>query len=257
MAYEEKHLLLSLHDLISLKDAHIPAGAFAMRPLDQTHIEQLVESDSESWPEIETTLSTQGYIVIDGYHRWEAAKIKQLEHIKAIRRTYASEQEIIEAAFQANLKHGLKASIQARGDYAYWLHLSFPAIDQVEIARRVGMTQGGVSKAIKKREELAKHVEQHEGKVDEQERQRVMQQSCKHFARGAIRFLDEVKALSDEELLQIFQEIVKKEEKIKLIRVARLLSGNPPMQMTGPLRLRQFASSNSNQDPLQHWTSEQ
>jgi ParB-like chromosome segregation protein Spo0J len=248
---EEKHLVLSLQDLISLKDAQIAAGAFAMRPVDQTHVQQLVESDSESWPEIEVTLTTRGYIVIDGYHRWEAGKIKSLEYMKAICRPYASEQEVIQAAFEANLKHGLKASVQVRGDYAYWLHLSFPDLDQVAIAQKVGMTQGGVSKAIKKREELAS--QEQPGEIDEQERLRIVWQSCKHLAKGAIRFLDQVKDLNDEELLQIFQEIVKKEEKAKLVRVARLLSGESLLVgRTEPLRLRQFA----NKEMLKNWSSE-
>lgn len=94
------------------------------------------------------TRYTAGYLIIDGYHRWEVAKRRQSRALKAICRAYHNENEVIEAAFRANLSHGLKASTKTRGDYAYWLHITSPEMPQNEIARQVGIMQGAVSKAL-------------------------------------------------------------------------------------------------------------
>jgi len=238
---KEDFILLSLYDLISLKDARVPAGAFAMRPLNEIHVQQLVESDHKSWPVISTTRCAQGYLLIDGYHRWEAAKRKQVERIKATCQPYSSEEEVVEAAFRANLTHGLKTNLQGRGDYAYWLHVTFPDLEQEEIARRAGMTQGGVSKAIVTRDRQAKRLQQHNGEEDPKEQQRVAKLSCRRFTKSTLGFLEDVELFSDEELIQLLSTILKtQEDRDKVARIGRLLSGSPTTT-TGPLRLRQFA----------------
>jgi predicted transcriptional regulator len=211
------HTLLSPGDLISLanEDARIPGGAFAMRALNKDNVERLVLSDADTWP--------------DGYHRWEAAKIKHLKGFYATCKTYRTENDVVEAAFRANLHHGLQASQESRGDYAYWLHLTYPELEQIEIARRVGISQSAVSQAISKREEEAKKAAGLEEALSEKERQRLIKKTCKKFTREAVRFLDGVEDLSDQELIGVLKTIVKKdEERERLARIGRLLSNQVP-----------------------------
>jgi predicted transcriptional regulator len=225
------HTLLSPGDLISLanEDARIPGGAFAMRALNKDNVERLVLSDADTWPDIQVTLCIAGYIVIDGYHRWEAAKIKHLKGFYATCKTYRTENDVVEAAFRANLHHGLQASQESRGDYAYWLHLTYPELEQIEIARRVGISQSAVSQAISKREEEAKKAAGLEEALSEKERQRLIKKTCKKFTREAVRFLDGVEDLSDQELIGVLKTIVKKdEERERLARIGRLLSNQVP-----------------------------
>jgi len=223
---DEARLVLSPLDLISLKDAGVVGGAFAMRELDQAHIESLVLSDAETWPPIQTTLATCGYIVLDGYHRWAAARVKQLKAIRATSTTYHSDQEVIEAAFRANLQHGLRASVETKGDYAYWLHLTYPALEQTEIARRVGLTQGAVSKAIARREEEAKRATQQEESPSPEERRKQIKQSARRLTRVASQFLAEVEGLDEQELTEILRTAVKRrEDRARLARIGLLFGG--------------------------------
>jgi ParB-like chromosome segregation protein Spo0J len=242
---KDERIFVSLHDLISLKEAGLRGGAFAMRALDAANLESLLVSDPRSWPPIIVTRSSRGYILIDGYHRCETAKRRGLDRLPAICVPFASEQDVVEAAFRANLKHGLKASQETRSDYAYWLHVTYPHMEQAEIAQRVGVTQSTVSKAIARREEEVRRARRSEEDMDEQTRKRFVKKSCRSFARGALRFLEEVDGLEDGELVQILQKVVKKDEdKTKLARIGRLLSMEDPStnQPTAPLRLRQFAA---------------
>lgn len=218
---DHQHTLLSPQDLLSLEEAGIAGGAFAMRELDPGHLGNLFLSDSARWPDIKVTLCSSGYILIDGYHRWAVAKRKRLKGLYATCKTYSSEQDVVEAAFRANLRHGLKASVETRGDYAYWLHLVYPTMEQKDIAARVGITQGAVSKAIAKREEEARTTQQE----DPDQQRKLLKRSCKKFARMTIQFLGEVENLDDRELVAIFHMVVKRnEDKEKLARIGRLLS---------------------------------
>jgi ParB-like chromosome segregation protein Spo0J len=220
----EDDLLLNLSDLISFKDAPISGGACAVRDLDRENLEHLQCSDPESWPPILVTRCTSGYLVIDGYHRWEVAKRRQLRAFKAICRAYQNENEVIEAAFRANLLHGLNASVETRGDYAYWLHITYPGMQQNDIARRVGITQGAVSKAIARWSNDARKALQHEETCNEEMQKKQMKKSCRHFTRVATHFLDDVQQLNDVELRAIFNTVMTREEQAKLARISRLLT---------------------------------
>jgi DNA-binding MarR family transcriptional regulator len=239
---------LSLHpdDLISLKEAGIRGGVLAMRELDADNLESLERSDPATWPPIKVTLSTRGYIVIDGYHRWEIAKRHQMR-LGATCIPYPDEHAVVEAAFRANLWHGLRSSRENRSDYAYWLHLTYPQMEQSEIAERVGVQQSTVSRAIARREEVLRQArEAQETSISEEaRRQQQITKSCKSFTRGALRFLREADGLEDAELLQVLKTVVKKrEDKAQLARIGRLLNGE------SPLRLRQFASASSKDPPV-------
>jgi hypothetical protein len=223
---QHENMVLSPVEIISLEEAGIPGGAFAMRELDREHLESLDLSDNRKWPNILVTLSSRGYVLIDGYHRWEVAKRHDWE-LKATCKAFSNEQDIIEAAFRANLKHGLKANAQTKGDYAYWLHLTYPQLEQTEIASRVGITQGAVSKAIARREAAAKQAEEDYSEHDESER---IKKDCKKFARSAIRFIKEFGSLDDEELSRAILSSVRGEDKVHLERVGRLLRQGPRSQ---------------------------
>ncbi len=222
----EDALLLNLSDLISLRNAQVPGAALAMRDLERENLERLQCSDPENWPSILVTRCISGYLVIDGYHRWEVAQRRQLETLKATCQAYHDENELIEAAFRANLFHGLKASLETRGDYAYWLHMTSPSMPQIEIARRVGITQGAVSKAIARRSGEANKSMQSEEIVAKEKQQKQIKKSCRYFTRVATHFLDDVQHLDDEELREIFTTIMTKDEKSKLARMSRLLTND-------------------------------
>jgi DNA-binding MarR family transcriptional regulator len=164
-------------------------------------------------------------------HRWEVAKRRQLRALKATCRAYHDENDIIEAAFRANLFHGLNESVETRGDYAYWLHITYPEMQQNDIARRVGITQGAVSKAIARWSSDARNALQQRETCNEDIQKKQMKKSCRHFTRVATHFLDDVQQLNDAELRAIFNTVMTREEQIKLTRISRLLTnGDALMQ---------------------------
>ncbi len=215
LPYAEDNLQLALTDLISLTDAQLPGGALALRPLNQTHILQLIESDQSTWPAIQVTRCDGGFIVIDGNHRREAALRKQSPLILADCKAYADERAVIDAAFRANLTHGLKANLTTRGDYAYWLHVTFPKFPQEKIAERAGLTQGAVSKAIARRER-ALH-----GQEPATDTTKLMHRSFRRLAREAQNLLEHT--TSGEELSSSLARSLKESERGTLIQLARLL----------------------------------
>lgn len=234
LADEEENLTLHPDDLISLKEARVPGGAFAMRDLDKDQLESLSLSDPATWPPLLVTLCTSGYIVIDGYHRWHTAQ-EQEWSLKANCKAYQSENDVVEAAFRANLRHGLKASKESKGDYAYWLHVTYSSMEQTEIAARVGMTQGGVSKAIARRDEEARKAMKGEQEHASEEQQERIVQSCQKLARVAGQFLTDIEELEDVDIVEIMNTAIKKpEEKAKLVRLGQLLLHGTPQVQSRP-----------------------
>ena len=221
---DEDHIHLSLEELLTLKDAQIPGGSLAMRPLDQEHVQQLVQSDQATWPDILVTRADQGYIIIDGHHRREAAHIKQAERINATCKSYSDLRAVVDAAFRSNLTHGLKASLVTRGDYAYWLHVSFPAFPQEMIAERVGLTQGAVSKAISRRVRALQQREGQDEDLDPRVQRKMALRSFQRFTKEATHFFGNSVVFSDDELATLLRSNLNEPERIELARIGRLLA---------------------------------
>jgi predicted transcriptional regulator len=159
-------------DLSSLRDLDTVGfhdGRLPLRDTDKEHIEHLVASDLLDIPPITVVHTTEGYVIVDGYHRVEAAKILHMQIIPALIQSYQTEEDVIEAAFQANLKHGLPADHKIRGEYACWLHDTYE-IPQVEIAKRVGMSQPTVSRILRKKQQEEDQAVQDQENYTEDER---------------------------------------------------------------------------------------
>ncbi len=157
---EQDELLVPLKELHTLQDARIPGADLAQRPLREAQVVSLTMADPATWPKILLTRTKEyGLVVIDGYHRREAGTRQQLTEIRATIRAFATVNEVIEAAFQANLHHGLPTSATTRSDYAYWLFTTYPDLKQNEIARRVGIKPSTVNTAIKRRVRERKEAE--------------------------------------------------------------------------------------------------
>ncbi len=223
---EHEHLSLPLSSLLRL-DTQIPAGAVAIRPLNAAHVQQLAASEMSRWPAILVVRCEKGYIVIDGNHRWKAAQRKQATTIQARCQSFADEREVIDAAFRANLGHGLQASPSTRGAYACWLHATFPTLSQEKIAVLACLTQGAVSKALAKQAARQQADREPDGAL-------LAKRATRRFLHAAQQFVQEVAQISDEELRQLLSA----EDRATLSRLVRLLG--PTMPGDGMLRLRQF-----------------
>jgi hypothetical protein len=157
---EDRVLSLDLYTLLSFRDVGLPAEA--QRDLSQEHIDTLMGSDPLDWPPINVTKTSRGFVITDGNHRREVATKLGCTEIRAKCTTYHIINDVIEAAFSANLTHGLPASHKTRSDYAYWLHKTYPDMLQTEIAQRVHLKQPTVSTAISRREREERQRQEYE-----------------------------------------------------------------------------------------------
>lgn len=168
--------VVTLAELISLEDAGFADASMCYRGIDQEALEHLVNSNMDEWPAIEVVnCSVNGQsrkAVINGYHRWEAARLKKSPDIMAQAGNYAREADVIDAAFRANMKNGRSMSTGERSQYALWLFLEDPSDkpNLSAIARKVGLNQSTVSRAINrelKRMEAEDQAEERGSSVQE------------------------------------------------------------------------------------------
>ena len=196
---DQDNLILNLVDIHSLKDV-VKQGAFAMRAIKPEHIESLCCVDPKLWPPIGVTKTNEGYVYYDGQHRLKAAQLLKLETIPANCKTFKNINDLIEASFRANLRHGLPASQETRGDYCYWLSITYPDLSQRQIAARVGVTQSAVSQALERRkkqlEEAIQQAKQAEGESQENEEEE-FEQWTEGLVKRAKTFLKSVSKFSE------------------------------------------------------------
>lgn len=198
----QDEILVPLKELLSLQDAHITGADLVQRALNEAQVTSLRMADPASWPKIVLTRTDIGLVIIDGYHRREAARRRKHTEILASIRAFTTEDEVIEAAFQANIGHGLPASATTRSDYAYWLFRVHPDLKQNEIARRVGVKPSTVNTAIKRRER--------ERKAAEAEQQR---RAMSAWSKEALRESD-FKDARDKEIAQTIRAYVRQSKRL-------------------------------------------
>jgi ParB-like chromosome segregation protein Spo0J len=183
------------------------------RPLDDFTVETLFFSNPRVWPPIFVTKTDIGYVVIDGNHRWEAARQRPLEQIRATSRTFKSADEVIEAAYTANLTHGKPASKENRSSYARWLHKKFPKLTQKDIGKRAGISQATVSEALARPTPQVEPKQPEVGgkrkapvpgdliptgtQPEEEQRRRVAVKDWKTFMRDAKKIMEDTKDLDE------------------------------------------------------------
>ena len=120
---DREDFVVKISDLRTLEDVDIEDADLARRPTDRDHVISLLLSDIRRWPPILVTKTDQGYVIIDGYHRVAATTAIQWDEIRVTCKTFKTEQDMIRACFEANLRHGLPLNETSKSNYARWLHI--------------------------------------------------------------------------------------------------------------------------------------
>jgi len=112
--------------------------------LNETHVRQLMASEPDAWPPVLVTPQDGGYLLIDGFHRLEAATRLGLETLACTVVPDAGYPE----AFAANMAHGLTLTIDERKDFVRWLADDEPGLSYRELGRRSGLNHETVKRAL-------------------------------------------------------------------------------------------------------------
>jgi ParB-like chromosome segregation protein Spo0J len=119
-----------------------------LRGLEEKHVRLLLTSDPGTWPPLEVTPEDDGYAIIDGAHRYEAARRLGLKDLPCQVKPSAGYSE----AFEANIRHDLPLSLEDRKAYAKWLYEyerpNGERLSYREIGRRCGLSHHTVKAAI-------------------------------------------------------------------------------------------------------------
>jgi len=119
------------------------------RALNEAHVRQLMVSDPDAWPALTVSPVNEGYLLIDGFHRLEAATRLGLKTLACSIAPGAGYPE----AFAANMAHGLTLTIDERKDFVRWLADDEPDLSYRELGRRSGLNHETVKRALTEGEE--------------------------------------------------------------------------------------------------------
>jgi ParB-like chromosome segregation protein Spo0J len=119
-----------------------------IKGLEEKHVRLLLTSDPGTWPPLVVTPEEDGYAIIDGAHRYEAARRLGLKDLPCQVKPSAGYPE----AFEANIRHGLPLSLEDRKAYARWIYEhekpNSEKLSYREIGRRCGLSHHTVKAAI-------------------------------------------------------------------------------------------------------------
>jgi ParB-like chromosome segregation protein Spo0J len=114
------------------------------RALSEAHVRQLMASEPDAWPPVLVTPHDGGYLLIDGFHRLEAATRLGRETLACTVEPGAGYPQ----AFAANMAHGLSLTIDERKDFVRWLADDEPGLSYRELGRRSGLNHETVKRAL-------------------------------------------------------------------------------------------------------------
>lgn len=173
---------IKMGQLISLANTGIPNAKLAMRNSDPKHLSGMFLGDRNQLPPLQVQNSDLGLILWDGYHRfavylmdarlkWHKAKqttdfssedfdaldfLKNLpepgleeqkfiddQPVTCVASNFKTHQELLNAAFAANLAHGLPTSTASKCRYALWL-VETEGLSLRSAAKRVNLTHVAV-----------------------------------------------------------------------------------------------------------------
>jgi len=126
--------------------------------LDANHVRALEETP-ETWPPLKVVRQDGQYLLVDGYHRLEAAQNLGLESIRVEVVDAPSDGDLHALAFALNAAHGRPLSLADRRAFADRLLRAQPHLADREIARRCGLAANTVG-SIRGRLEESAQIEQ-------------------------------------------------------------------------------------------------
>jgi hypothetical protein len=108
------------------------------------HVKALMESP-ETWPPVIAVSSPDGPVLVDGFHRYKAARKLGLDLIPARILPPPSDGDLFGIAFELNAVHGRPLTLRDRKAYATKLFEQHANLADREIGRRAGLSHSTVA----------------------------------------------------------------------------------------------------------------
>ncbi len=174
---------------------------------DPSHVQALEEAH-EGWPPLKVVRQDGRYLLVDGFHRLEAARNLGLEVIPVEVLEAPQDGDLRALAFSLNAQHGRPLSLADRRAFAERLLRNRPYLADREIGRRCGLS-GNTVGAIRERLEESAQIEQ----------------TAERVGRGGYRHTIERRAgeLPDSDPSEAITELFKPQERRQQKRIARYL----------------------------------
>lgn len=125
---------------------------------DPAHV-QTLEETHEGWPPLKVLRQDGRYLLVDGFHRLEAARNLGLETVPAEVLEAPEDGDLWALAFSLNASHGKPLSLNDRRAFAKRLLQDQPSLADREIGRRCGLS-GNTVGALRERLEQSAQIEQ-------------------------------------------------------------------------------------------------
>jgi ParB-like chromosome segregation protein Spo0J len=122
--------------------------------LDLDHIKTL-EAVAEAWPPLKVVQRGNGFVLVDGFHRFAAAQNLGQETVTAEVLDPPKDGDLHGLAFALNAVHGRPLTLSDRRAFAARLLQAHPDWSEREIARRAGLVQPTVAKVRQELESQA------------------------------------------------------------------------------------------------------
>jgi ParB-like nuclease domain len=106
--------------------------------ISQLHVETLAEVP-ESWPPVTVARVNDAFVLVDGFHRFEAAAQLGLESIAATVFEPDEGADLLGVAFDLNARHGRPLTLKDRKAFAARLLRSHPDFSDRQIGTRCGL----------------------------------------------------------------------------------------------------------------------
>ncbi len=174
---------------------------------DPAHVRALEEAH-EGWPPLKVVRQDGCYLLVDGFHRLEAARNLGLESVPVEVLQAPDDGDLRALAFYLNAQHGRPLSLDDRRAFAERLLRDRPHVADREIGRRCGLS-GNTVGAIRGRLEESAQIEQ----------------TAERVGRGGYRHIVGRRAgeLPDPDPGEAIAELFKPQERRQQKRIARYL----------------------------------
>lgn len=112
-----------------------------IRPINSKHLENLINSydPAEPWDAIIVERTSDGYLLVDGHHRVEAAKRLELSQILAKEQVFSGETDRQVSQYDYNIKNGLPLTMKEKTTFVKLLHTLHPEYSNRQLGKRAGL----------------------------------------------------------------------------------------------------------------------